>query len=112
MRYVSMNSLQQTRSLVLQQIQQACQLSSRAENTVQLLAVSKTHPSEALREMFNAGQRAFGENYLQEALDKMEALNDLNIEWHFIGHVQRNKTKHLADKFAWVHGLDHCRAVV
>ena len=106
MRYVSMNSLQQTRSLVLQQIQQACQLSSRAENTVQLLAVSKTHPSEALREMFNAGQRAFGENYLQEALDKMEALNDLNIEWHFIGHVQRNKTKHLADKFAWVHGVD------
>ena len=106
MRYVSMNSLQQARSLVLQQIQQACQLSSRAENTVQLLAVSKTHPSEALREMFNAGQRAFGENYLQEALDKMEALNDLNIEWHFIGHVQRNKTKHLADKFAWVHGVD------
>ena len=101
-----MNSLQQARSLVLQQIQQACQLSSRAENTVQLLAVSKTHPSEALREMFNAGQRAFGENYLQEALDKMEALNDLNIEWHFIGHVQRNKTKHLADKFAWVHGVD------
>ena len=98
-----MNSLQQARSLVLQQIQQACQLSSRAENTVQLLAVSKTHPSEALREMFNAGQRAFGENYLQEALDKMEALNDLNIEWHFIGHVQ---TKHLADKFAWVHGVD------
>ena len=106
MRYVSMNSLQQARSLVLQQIQQACQLSSRAENTVQLLAVSKTHPSEALCEMFNAGQRAFGENYLQEALDKMEALNDLNIEWHFIGHVQRNKTKHLADKFAWVHGVD------
>ena len=101
-----MNSLQQARSLVLQQIQQACQLSSRAENTVQLLAVSKTHPSEALREMFNAGQRAFGENYLQEALDKMEALNDLNIEWHFIGHVQRNKTKHLAEKFAWVHGVD------
>ena len=106
MRYVSMNSLQQARSLVLQQIQQACQLSSRAENTVQLLAVSKTHPSEALCEMFNAGQRAFGENYLQEALDKMEALNDLNIEWHFIGHVQRNKTKHLAEKFAWVHGVD------
>ena len=101
-----MNSLQQARSLVLQQIQQACQLSSRAENTVQLLAVSKTHPSEALCEMFNAGQRAFGENYLQEALDKMEALNDLNIEWHFIGHVQRNKTKHLAEKFAWVHGVD------
>lgn len=101
-----MNSLQQARSLVLQQIQQACQQSSRAENTVQLLAVSKTHPSEALREMFNAGQRAFGENYLQEALDKMEALNDLNIEWHFIGHVQRNKTKHLAEKFAWVHGVD------
>lgn len=101
-----MNYLQDARQHVLQQIQRACEHAQRAPETVQLLAVSKTHPSESLREMYAAGQRAFGENYLQEALDKIEALHDLEIEWHFIGHVQRNKTKHLAEKFDWVHGVD------
>ena len=56
--------------------------------------------------MYATGQRAFGENYLQEALDKIDTLKDLDIEWHFIGHVQRNKTKPLAENFAWVHGVD------
>ncbi|QNW97423.1 YggS family pyridoxal phosphate-dependent enzyme [Acinetobacter seifertii] len=101
-----MNYLQDARQHVLQQIKAACEHAQRATETVQLLAVSKTHPSERLREMYAAGQRAFGENYLQEALDKIEALHDLDIEWHFIGHVQRNKTKHLAEKFDWVHGVD------
>ncbi|MEA1228952.1 YggS family pyridoxal phosphate-dependent enzyme [Acinetobacter sp. IRS14] len=101
-----MNYLQDARQHVLQQIRVACEHAQRAPETVQLLAVSKTHPSESLREMYAAGQRAFGENYLQEALDKIEALHDLEIEWHFIGHVQRNKTKHLAEKFDWVHGVD------
>lgn len=106
MRTLSMNYLQDARQHVLQQIQRACEHAQRSPETVQLLAVSKTHPSESLREMYAAGQRAFGENYLQEALDKIEALQDLEIEWHFIGHVQRNKTKHLAEKFDWVHGVD------
>ncbi len=106
MRTLSMNYLQDARQHVLQQIKTACEHAQRAPETVQLLAVSKTHPSERLREMYAAGQRAFGENYLQEALDKIEALHDLDIEWHFIGHVQRNKTKHLAEKFDWVHGVD------
>ncbi|QNX86796.1 YggS family pyridoxal phosphate-dependent enzyme [Acinetobacter seifertii] len=101
-----MNYLQDARQHVLQQIKTACEHAQRAPETVQLLAVSKTHPSERLREMYAAGQKAFGENYLQEALDKIEALHDLDIEWHFIGHVQRNKTKHLAEKFDWVHGVD------
>lgn len=101
-----MNSLQASRNKVLQQIEDACKQAQREQKTVQLLAVSKTHPSESLREMYQTGQRAFGENYLQEALDKIETLNDLDIEWHFIGHVQRNKTKHLASSFAWVHGVD------
>ncbi|NUE91818.1 YggS family pyridoxal phosphate-dependent enzyme [Acinetobacter seifertii] len=101
-----MNYLQDARQHVLQQIKTACEHAQRAPETVQLLAVSKTHPSERLREMYAAGQRAFGENYLQEALDKIEALHDLDIEWHFIGHVQRNKTKPLAEKFDWVHGVD------
>lgn len=101
-----MNMLQHARNQVLAQIHTACQQAGRDENTVQLLAVSKTHPAETLVEMYAAGQRSFGENYLQEALDKIEKLQDLEIEWHFIGHVQRNKTKHLAEKFAWVHGVD------
>ena len=101
-----MNSLKESRNQVLEQIKAACSRAGREAETVQLLAVSKTHPSEALREMYVTGQRAFGENYLQEALEKIEALSDLDIEWHFIGHVQRNKTKHLAEKFAWVHGVD------
>lgn len=102
-----MNDLKQARNDVLQQIEQACQNAQRDQSEVQLLAVSKTHPSEMLKAMYETGQRAFGENYLQEALDKIEQLQNLDdIEWHFIGHVQRNKTKHLAEKFAWVHGVD------
>ncbi|GAB01677.1 MULTISPECIES: YggS family pyridoxal phosphate-dependent enzyme [Acinetobacter] len=101
-----MNQSEQSRQSVLSQIEQACQQAQRDPATVQLLAVSKTHPSLALREMYAVGQRSFGENYLQEALTKIEELQDLEIEWHFIGHVQRNKTKHLAEKFDWVHGVD------
>lgn len=101
-----MNKLQEARNQVLQQIEQACQLAGRPQQSVELLAVSKTHPAEMLREMYATGQRSFGENYLQEALEKIEALADLEIDWHFIGHVQRNKTKHLASNFAWVHGVD------
>lgn len=101
-----MKMLQLARDQVLAQIHTACQQAGRDEQTVQLLAVSKTHPAEILAEMYAAGQRSFGENYLQEALDKIEKLQDLEIEWHFIGHVQRNKTKHLAEKFDWVHGVD------
>lgn len=101
-----MKMLQLARDQVLAQIHTACQQAGRDEQTVQLLAVSKTHPAEILAEMYTAGQHSFGENYLQEALDKIEKLQDLEIEWHFIGHVQRNKTKHLAEKFDWVHGVD------
>ena len=101
-----MNQFQQARNQVLHQIENACQMHRRDPSSVHLLAVSKTHASQALREMYQLGQRCFGENYLQEALDKIEELKDLEIEWHFIGHVQRNKTKHLAEKFDWVHGVD------
>lgn len=101
-----MNMLQQSRNQVLAQIETACAQAGREPDSVQLLAVSKTQPSAVLADMYQAGQRAFGENYLQEALEKITALKDLEIEWHFIGHVQRNKTKHLAENFAWVHGVD------
>jgi len=101
-----MNQSQQSRQSVLDQIQLACERVQRDPASVQLLAVSKTHPAQSLREMYQAGQRSFGENYLQEALTKIDELQDLEIEWHFIGHVQRNKTRHLAEKFDWVHGVD------
>ncbi|AWD70678.1 MULTISPECIES: YggS family pyridoxal phosphate-dependent enzyme [Acinetobacter] len=101
-----MNMLQQSRNQVLAQIESACVEAARQPDSVQLLAVSKTQPSAILAEMYQAGQRAFGENYLQEALEKITALKELEIEWHFIGHVQRNKTKPLAEKFDWVHGVD------
>ena len=101
-----MNPLQANYDAVLTQIHATCLQANRATDAVQLLAVSKTQAAARLADLYALGQRAFGENYLQEALDKIQALAALNIEWHFIGHVQRNKTKHLAEKFAWVHGVD------
>ncbi|MGD8677950.1 MAG: YggS family pyridoxal phosphate-dependent enzyme [Chromatiales bacterium] len=80
--------------------------------TVALLAVSKTKPAEAIRAAYVAGQSRFGENYVQEALEKMEQLQDLDIEWHYIGGIQSNKTRLIAHAFAWVHGvasLKHAR---
>lgn len=73
---------------------------------VTLLAVSKTHPSELIATLAEQGQQDFGENYLQEALVKIQALQDLAIIWHYIGHIQRNKTRDIAQYFAWVHGVD------
>lgn len=77
----------------------------RRPEEIQLVAVSKTQPAEAIRAAYDAGQRVFGENYLQEALEKMDRLADLAIEWHFIGRIQANKTRLLATRFDWIHGL-------
>ena len=71
-----------------------------------LLAVSKKHPAAAIRTLFALGQRAFGESYWQEAGAKLEDLTDLAIDWHFIGPLQSNKTRPIAEHFAWVHGVD------
>ncbi|MEN9725582.1 MAG: putative enzyme [Pseudomonadota bacterium] len=76
---------------------------------VTLLAVSKAQPAEKLREAFMAGQKQFGENYLQEALNKQTELTDLAIEWHFIGPIQSNKTQPIAQHFSWVHGVDRLK---
>lgn len=78
----------------------------REINSVSLLAVSKKQPAEKIREAYLAGQKLFGENYLQEALEKQKQLTDLDIEWHFIGSIQSNKTKLIAQHFNWVHGVD------
>lgn len=90
-------------------IAQAAQAAGRDASQIMLLAVSKTFPGQAVREAFAAGQRSFGENYVQEALDKIHALADLTIEWHFIGPVQSNKTRVLAENFAWVHSIDRLK---
>lgn len=78
----------------------------RDRGSVSLLAVSKKQSIAKIREAYDAGQRAFGENYLQEALQKMAELADLDIEWHFIGPIQSNKTKKIAEHFHWVQSVD------
>ncbi len=77
----------------------------RKPASVKLLAVSKNHPISAIREAALAGQLAFAENYLQEALEKIQTLQDLNLEWHFIGHIQSNKTRKIAENFSWIHSI-------
>ncbi len=91
---------------IRQRIQQACQQAGRPAGGICLLAVSKTVSTDAIREAFHSGQRAFGENYLQEALTKIDDLSDFPIEWHFIGPLQSNKTRPVATHFAWAHGVD------
>jgi pyridoxal phosphate enzyme (YggS family) len=81
----------------------------RTANEICLLAVSKTFPASAIREAYRAGQTCFAESYVQEALAKIAALQDLSIEWHFIGPVQSNKTKSIAENFAWVHSVDRLK---
>ena len=82
----------------------------RAPGSVRLLAVSKSFGAEVVIDAADAGQASFGENYLQEALDKQQAVHalrpDLRLEWHFIGPIQSNKTRPIAEHFAWVHALD------
>ena len=87
----------------------AAQLAGREPSDVALLAVSKTWPAAAVREAAAAGQRAFGENYVQEGVDKVEALRALGLEWHFIGPLQSNKTRAVANAFDWVHGIDRLK---
>ena len=76
---------------------------------VQLLAVSKSQPAAKVRAAYMAGQRAFGENYVQEAISKQAELSDLEIEWHFIGPIQSNKTQLIAQHFDWVHSVDRLK---
>lgn len=88
----------------------AAQAAGLNPDGIALLAVSKTFPPEAIRQAAESGQRRFGESYVQEALRKIEALADLDIEWHFIGPLQSNKTRAVAEHFAWVHSLDRLKA--
>ena len=104
-----MKSIADNICAVRAQIEQAAHLAQRPPGSIQLLAVSKTRSADEVRQAFAAGQHAFGENYLQEGLEKIAALQDLPIEWHFIGPIQSNKTRPIAEHFHWVHSVDRTR---
>jgi pyridoxal phosphate enzyme (YggS family) len=94
---------------VHQQIREAERRFGREPGSVQLLAVSKTHPADDIRAAMAAGQRRFGESYLQEAVEKIDLLVDEELEWHYIGRIQSNKTRPIAERFDWVHSLDKAK---
>lgn len=102
-------SIAENLSRVRAQIEAACQAAGRSPHSVSLLAVSKTWGPEAVRDAHEAGQTAFGENYIQEAVDKIGALRDLPLQWHCIGPIQSNKSKLVAENFAWVHSIDRLK---
>lgn len=99
------NNLQQLRA----RLQQACSEAERAPQEVTLLAVSKTFGADAVLEAHAAGQNAFGENYIQEAVEKITALAHLPLQWHCIGPIQSNKTRPVAEHFDWVHTVDRLK---
>lgn len=117
-----MNEIKENIQKIKTQIDQACHATSHTcsqknesspnnrQNSVTLLAVSKTKPVSAVEQAYLAGQRDFGENYLQEAIEKITSLSHLpDICWHFIGPIQSNKTKQIAQHFTWVHSVDRAK---
>jgi len=104
-----MSTIADNIGLVTERIRAAAQAVQRDETSVHLLAVSKTKPAQAVREAYAAGMRDFGENYLQEALGKQAELTDLPLSWPFIGPIQSNKTRAIAENFAWVHSVDRLK---
>jgi pyridoxal phosphate enzyme (YggS family) len=104
-----MNTMQSNLKQVIGRIHQAEQKYGRPRGSVQLLAVSKNQPMEAIEAALLAGQTAFGESYLQEALQKIATLGTDRPEWHFIGPLQSNKTRKIAELFDWVHTVDRLK---
>ena len=104
-----MSTIAENIAKVGERIRAAAQASGRDLDHIGLLAVSKTKPAAAVREAYAAGIRDFGENYLQEALEKQAELSELPLIWHFIGPIQSNKTKPIAEHFAWVHSVDRLK---
>ena len=108
-----MTSIQNNIQIINSQIAATEQKCGRVQGEVQLLAVSKTKPVEAILEACQSGQRMFGENYVQEGVSKValfrEQHSDLDIEWHFIGPIQSNKTRPVAEHFDWVHTIDRAK---
>jgi pyridoxal phosphate enzyme (YggS family) len=94
---------------LLERVRLSAEKSQRCADDILLLAVSKTRPEQDIRSAHKCGLREFGESYLQEALDKIEALQDLDLVWHFIGPIQSNKTRPIASSFHWVHSVDRAK---
>jgi pyridoxal phosphate enzyme (YggS family) len=94
---------------VKSRIRGACERTGRDPRDIVLVAVSKTFPADDVRAAHAAGQRCFGESYVQEAVAKIDALADLGLEWHFIGPIQSNKTREIAAHFDWVHSVDRLK---
>ena len=94
---------------VRQRVADAARACGRDPAAVGLIAVSKTFGADAVAAAHACGQRVFGENYVQEAVDKIVALASLGLEWHFIGPIQSNKTRQIAENFAWVHSVDRAK---
>jgi hypothetical protein len=101
-----MATIENNLQAVMKRIQAACAAWNRPTAEVCLVAVSKTFGAESVREAARAGQRDFGENYVQEALAKIQALSDPALTWHYIGPIQSNKTRLIAEKFQWVHTIE------
>jgi pyridoxal phosphate enzyme (YggS family) len=102
-----MSTLEQRYQGVKAHILSACEQVQRSKDEIKLLAVSKTKPAHMVETLYQLGQRSFGENYLQDAVEKITALQHLDdIEWHFIGPIQSNKTRVIAEHFQWVETLD------
>ena len=101
-----MRSIDDNLQAVRQRIARAAAAAGRDPRGVTLLAVSKTHSADLVRQALAAGQRAFGENYVQEALEKMDAIATKSVEWHLIGPLQSNKTRPAAERFDWVHTIE------
>jgi hypothetical protein len=104
-----MSAISEGLQAVRQRIVQAAKAAGRDPDDIRLIAVSKTFPTEAIRAAYAAGQRAFGESYLQEAEVKVAQLRDLAIEWHYIGPIQSNKSGPIARQFGWVHSVDRLK---
>ena len=94
---------------VRQRIAGAAQRSGRNADEIRLVAVSKRQPIEAIESLIARGQKDFGENQMQEAIDKIKCLQGRSVEWHFIGHLQSNKTRHVGGNFSWVHTVDSAK---
>ncbi len=101
-----MPNIEQQPQQVRQRIHDAARAAGRDPDTIRLLAVSKTRESAEIRAAFQAGQPCFGESYLQEATQKLDELAGYAIEWHYIGRIQSNKTRPIAERFAWAHSVD------
>jgi len=104
-----MNKITENYRKITELLFQATVQAKRPENSVRLLAVSKNQSLEAILQAASCGQRDFGENYLQESIKKIKNLNRKNLIWHFIGHIQTNKTREIAENFDWVHTIDRLK---